>query len=95
MSINNKNTYQLNNLNCCAFMLTCQEQEVELLRVEEDKFHNFSFILSNPDKCEELKRQYLNNASAPALELFSKREMLIGEIKTKRNPSSKGDKTHE
>jgi len=86
------NTYILGNINQCAFLLS--NEGIELLEVQEDKFHHFSFILSNPDKCEELRRQYLNGASAPAMELFSKREMLLGEIKSK-SQSNRGGKNHE
>lgn len=87
------NTYTSDSITLCAFMLT--QKGVEFIDVQEDNFHHFSFILSNPERCEELRHQYLNNASAPARELFSKREMLIGEIKAKNSSSNKGGKTNE
>ncbi len=63
-----------------SFLLT---QSIPLVEVQEDKPHHFVFILSHSNKCNELKRQYLNNAPAPARELFSQREMLISEIKNR------------
>ncbi len=87
------NTYTSDSITLCAFMLT--QNGIDLLDIQEDKYHHFSFILSNPERCEELRHQYLNSASATARELFSKRDMLLGEIKNKSNRSSKGDKNHE
>ena len=74
-------------------MLT--QKGVEYIDVQEDNYHHFSFILSNPERCEELRHQYLNGASAPARDLFSKRDMLLGEIKAKSNQTNKGGKTNE
>jgi len=78
-----ENKFKTNDISLAAFLLT---QGVNLTDiVAEDKFR-FSFLLSDLNKCELLRKQYLNNALAPAQELFSKREMLISEIKqrTKR-----------
>lgn len=63
-----------------SYLLT---QQINLIDVVEDRPHHFVFLLSNTDKCGELKRNFLNNAIAPARELFSKREMLISEIKSR------------
>ena len=63
-----------------SFLLT---QGIKLVDVIEDRPHHFVFLLLNIDKCEELKRNFLNNAVAPARELFSNREMLISEIKNR------------
>lgn len=63
-----------------SYLLT---QQINLIDVVEDRPHHFVFLLSSTDKCEELKRNFLNNAIAPARELFSKREMLISEIKSR------------
>jgi len=86
--------YISNSITLCAFLLT-QGQGIELLDIIEDKFHRFSFILSNPERCDELRHHYLNGASAPARDLFSKREMLLGEIKTKNTNPEKGGNDYE
>jgi len=72
--------FQTNDILLASYLLT---QEINLVDVIEDRPHHFVFLLSNMDKCEELKRNFLNNAPAPARELFSKREMLISEIKSR------------
>lgn len=64
-----------------SFLLT--QKGLSLIDIVEDYPGHFMFVLSDLKRCTELKQQYLNNASAPALELFSKREMLISEIKNK------------
>lgn len=61
-----------------SYLLT---QGVSLVDIVSDRPGHFSFFLSDLDRCNDLKRQFLNNALAPAQELFSKREMLIAEIK--------------
>ena len=66
----------------CSFLLT--KQEISLVEIKEAISGQFIFILSKPPLCEKLSKDYLNNAQAPARELFSNREMLISEIKTKR-----------
>lgn len=80
---NNMDTiFKSDDLLLTAFLLT---QGIEFLDFTEDFPHHFVFHLSNPIKCLELKKQYLNNASAPARELFAKRAMLINEIKKSKN----------
>ncbi len=79
-------TYRTDDLLLAAFLLT---QNVRLLNVLEDYPNHFFFELSETDKCENLKIQFLNNATAPARELFSKREMLISEIKMKNQDKKK------
>lgn len=74
----------------CSFLLT---QEVSLLEIKKVTSSQFIFILSNSLLCEKLSKDYLNNAQAPARELFSNREMLISEIKnTDRDGESYGNK---
>lgn len=65
----------------CSFLLT---KGINLIEIKEATTRRFIFILSNTDQCEKLSKDYLNNAEAPARELFSNREMLISEIKGKR-----------
>lgn len=74
-----KNTYRDDNINLVSFLLV--SQKIKLLDINEDSPRHFIFILSDAPKCEELKQEYLNGGSAPAQELFMKRDMLIGEIK--------------
>jgi hypothetical protein len=64
-----------------SFLLT--NKQVSLVEVRQTFPGKFIFILTNPTVCEQLSKDYLNNAQAPARELFSYREMLIGEIKNK------------
>ena len=73
-----ENTYKTDDLPFSAFLLT---QGIKLVNVIEDYPHHFIFILSNARECQELKLSFLNNALAPARDLFNQREMLISEIK--------------
>ncbi|GEM_PF-3456761 len=66
----------------CSFLLT--QKEISLVEIKEAASGQFIFILSKASLCEKLSRKYLNNAQAPARELFSNREMLISEIKKKK-----------
>ena len=66
----------------CSFLLT--NKEVSLAEVKEANPGKFLFILTKPSLCKQLSKDYLNNAQAPARELFSNREMLISEIKTRQ-----------
>lgn len=70
--------FQSDNIQLCSFLLT---QQVKLVEVKEDTAHHFIFVLEDLQKCTELEKDFLNNASAPARELFSQREMLISQIK--------------
>jgi hypothetical protein len=63
----------------CSFLLT---KGINLLEVKEISPRHFIFILSDSNQCGKLSKEYLNNAPAPARELFSNREMLINQIKT-------------
>lgn len=83
----NKDTYRLDNLGCCAFLLL--QEGIELLGIEEDRYHHFIFNLSNPQECAEFRKQFLNGGLVSAIDLLSKRELLINEIKAK-SKSSKG-----
>lgn len=65
----------------CSFLLTYKE--ISLVEVKETVQGQFIFVLSKPSLCEKLSKEYLNNAQAPARELFSNREMLISEIKNR------------
>ena len=69
-----------------SFLLT---QGISLVDIVQDNPNHFSFCLVGLDECKELKQKFLNNATAPALELFSKREMLISEIKNKYREGNK------
>lgn len=73
-----ENRFRTNDISLAAFLLT---QGVGYLEIVEETKTRFSFVFSDPDKCQLLQREYLNNAPAPAQLLFSKREMLISEIK--------------
>jgi len=73
-----KNIFYTDNIALAAYLLT---QEVQLVDIREDSPHHFLFGLSDPQKCIQQKQQFLNNALAPARQLFSQREMLLHEIK--------------
>lgn len=76
----------------CSFLLT--QKEISLVDIKETTPQHFIFVLSNQALCQKLSTDYLNNASAPARELFSKRAMLISEIKNRnRNGEKYGKKT--
>lgn len=78
------NKFKTNDISLTAFLLT---QGIPLIDITEEGHFRYCFLLSNPDECELLRKKFLNNASAPAQELFSKREMLISEVKS--NSSTK------
>lgn len=73
--------FETSDIQFTAFLLT---QGITLLEVIKSDAYHYSFVLSDPDGCQQLKRAFLNNAQAPAQELFAKREMLISEIKNKQ-----------
>lgn len=64
-----------------SFLLT--HKQISLLEIKEISSRQFIFVLSQPSLCQKLSKDYLNNALAPARELFANREMLISEIKTR------------
>ena len=74
--------FKTNDISLAAFLLA---QGINLIDIVEEGKSRFNFLLSDSTKCELLRKQYLNNAPAPAQELFSKREMLISEIKQRTN----------
>lgn len=76
----NKDSYTLDDVLIVSFCLT---KGINLLNIVEDKPGHFQFVLSDPKRCAQLKIEYLNNVPAPARELFSQREMLISEIKSR------------
>jgi len=71
----------------CSFLLT--HKEISLIEIKEQIQGQFIFVLSEPTLCEKLSKEYLNNAQAPARELFSNREILISEIKNKYREGDK------
>lgn len=82
MRIKMENRFKTNDISLASFLLT---QGVNLVEILEEGRFRYSFLLSDFDKCELLRKEYLNNASAPVQLLFSKREMLISEIKQRSN----------
>ena len=80
------NTFKTNDISLTAFLLA---KGVDFIEITNEIGSQFSFVLSDPVKCEKLRKEYLNNASAPVQTLFSKREMLISEIKNKNNFDSR------
>lgn len=75
-----ENTFRSDDILLCSFLLT---QNIQFIEIVEDYPRHFVFIFSNPEKCEQLKREYINGATAPAKQLFIQREVLISEIKNK------------
>lgn len=86
-----ENIFKCDDISITAYLLT--QKNVILVDVVQDYPHHFVFHLADADKCTRLKQEYLNNASAPARQLFSQREMLISEIKTRnRNGEPRNEK---
>jgi len=77
-----KTSFKTDDISLAAFLLT---QGITVIDVIKGSPRHCVFLLSNLEKCLELRRAFLNNALAPAQELFSKREMLISEIKNKHS----------
>jgi hypothetical protein len=75
-----ENTFTTYDILLASFLLT---KGINLVEIKETAPRRFIFILSNTVQCEKLSKDYLNNALAPARELFANREMLINEIKTR------------
>lgn len=71
--------YRTDDINLTSFLLT--QNGISFIGIEQDNPRHFVFILSSADKCVELKSKYFNNIEVPVLDLFSKKEMLISEIK--------------
>lgn len=76
-----ENIFKCDDTSITSFLLT--QKDIILIDIVEDYSGHFVFVLSDAERCTELKQQYLNNAPAPARQLFSQREMLISEIKTR------------
>ena len=87
-----ENSFSTDDILLASFLLT---QKISLVEVQEDRPHRFIFLLSDSDRCTELKRQYLNGALATARELFSQREMLISEIKSRERNGDKYGTTNK
>lgn len=87
--MNIESQFSSNDILLVSFLLT--KTGITLIQIVEDYSGHFVFVLSDRERCIELKQQYLNNASAPARELFAQREMLISEMKTReRNGDNNG-----
>ncbi len=80
-------TFQTDDILLSSFLLT---KNINLLEVVKDQPQHFVFVFADNNKCLELKRDFLNNAQAPAKELFFHRETLISEVKHKSFSSRKG-----
>ena len=78
--MNTENTFTTYDILLCSFLRT---KGIDLVEIKEITPRRFIFILSNTNLCEKLSKDYLNNAPAPARELFSNRGMLMNEIKTR------------
>ena len=76
-----ENSFTTHNILITSFLLT--HKQISLLEIKEISSKQFIFALSQPSLCQKLSKDYLNNAHAPARELFANREMLISEIKTR------------
>lgn len=74
-----KNRFTTYDIQLTSFLLT--NKQISLIEIKESSFNKFIFVLTDSSVCEKLSKDYLNNAQAPARELFSNREMLISEIK--------------
>ena len=79
-------TFGIDDILCASYLLT---QGIELTDIIRDSPHHYIFFLSDRQRCQELKQEYLNGATAPARELFSLREMLISEIKSRERDGDK------
>lgn len=84
--MNTESNYQTDDISLAAFLLT---QEISLIDIHEDAPRHFIFVLSELDKCLQLKSKYLNGAAASAWQLFSQREKLIAEMRGKQRNGGK------
>ena len=73
-------TFRTDDISISAFLLA---RGARIIDVISDRPRHFIFVFDDEDKCQELKRNYLNNGEAPARELFARREELISEIREK------------
>jgi hypothetical protein len=72
------NFFKTDDISIAAF---CLSRGAQIVEVVTDRPTHFIFVFSDFEKCQELKREYLNNGVAPARELFARREELISEMK--------------
>ena len=79
--------YKTDDLLTSSFLLS---KQAKLLDISQDRPRHFIFVFEGLNKCEELVRAYINNASAPARELFARREELITAMRH-RNEKSYGN----
>ena len=78
--------YRTDDILISSFLLS---RQAKLLDIASDRPRHFIFVFDDLNKCEELVRAYLNNAEAPARELFARREELINAM---RHRNGNGDK---
>lgn len=71
--------FETSDISLTSYFLT---QGIVLIEIVRKTPFRFDFQLSDLAKCNQLKRDYLNGAMAPAQELFSKRELLISQIRS-------------
>ncbi len=69
-----ENKFKTDDIFIASFLLTQKER---LFNLASDTSRHFTFVFENSENCERLAWEYLNNASAPARELFARREELI------------------
>ncbi len=81
-----ENTYQTDDILIASFLLS---QKVRYLDLLCDRPRHFIFVFEDNQICEQLAKEYMNNAPAPARELFARREELIGAIRY-RNQNTYG-----
>ena len=74
------NNYRSDDLLISSFLLCRQAQ---LIDIASDSPRHFIFIFQDPPKCQQLVREYLNNGTAPARELFARREELMTQIRNR------------
>ena len=70
--------FQTDDILIASYLLTKQAKLLDLIC---DSQRHFIFLFENSYLCEQLVRDYLNNALAPARELFARREELISQMR--------------
>lgn len=83
-----ENLFKTDDILISSFLLS---RQAVLLDIASDRPRHFIFIFENPDRCEGLVREYLNNGQAPARELFAHREELITAM---RHRNGNGDRNY-
>lgn len=74
------NFFKTDDISIASF---CLASGARIVEVTSDRPRHFIFIFFDFEKCQELKRQYLNNGKVSARELLARREELISEIKNR------------